>query len=102
MNDDAKTFAARRGRIAEWLKERGIAAAVFGRGLGLCSLFGSSGFTRLRPDVYRLSFALKNQSRTPVALPALQLHAQNGFGTRRKLGSHVLLAAAQYEGAHAL
>ncbi|HOX11788.1 MAG TPA: Xaa-Pro peptidase family protein [Spirochaetia bacterium] len=29
MNDDAKTFAARRGRIAEWLKERGIAAAVF-------------------------------------------------------------------------
>lgn len=29
MNDDARTFAARRGRMAEWLKERGIAAAVF-------------------------------------------------------------------------
>lgn len=33
----------------------------------------SSGFTRLRPDVYRLSFTLKNQSPLPVAAPALQL-----------------------------
>ena len=29
MNDDIGAFAARRGRISEWLKERGIAAAVF-------------------------------------------------------------------------
>jgi Xaa-Pro dipeptidase len=29
VNDDGKAFAARRGRIAAWLKERGIAAAVF-------------------------------------------------------------------------
>lgn len=33
----------------------------------------SSGFTRLRPDVYRLSFTIKNQSPLPVATPALQL-----------------------------
>ncbi len=33
----------------------------------------NSGFTRLRPDVYRLSFTLKNQSPLPVAAPALQL-----------------------------
>ena len=33
----------------------------------------NSGFTRLRPDVYRLSFTLKNLSPLPVAVPALQL-----------------------------
>ncbi len=33
----------------------------------------NSGFTRVRPDVYRLSFTLKNQSPLPVAVPALQL-----------------------------
>ena len=37
-----------------------------------------------------------------LALPALQLHAQDGLGTRRKLGGHILFAASQYEGAHAL
>jgi predicted Zn finger-like uncharacterized protein len=36
-------------------------------------LIDNSGFTRLRPDAYRLSFSLRNQSRQPVAIPALQL-----------------------------
>ena len=36
-------------------------------------LIDNSGFTRLRPDTYRLSFSLRNQSRQPVAVPALQL-----------------------------
>ncbi|WBY00816.1 DUF3426 domain-containing protein [Ramlibacter tataouinensis] len=38
----------------------------------------NSGFTRLRPDVYRLSFTLKNQSALPVAVPALQLTLTDG------------------------
>ncbi|HYF17086.1 MAG TPA: DUF3426 domain-containing protein [Ramlibacter sp.] len=33
----------------------------------------SSGFTKLRPDGYRLSFTLKNNGGQPVALPALEL-----------------------------
>lgn len=33
----------------------------------------NSGFSRVRPDVYRLSFTLKNPSPLPVAVPALQL-----------------------------
>ncbi|HYD74897.1 DUF3426 domain-containing protein [Ramlibacter sp.] len=33
----------------------------------------NSGFTRVRPEVYRLSFTLKNPSPLPVAVPALQL-----------------------------
>ena len=37
-----------------------------------------------------------------LALPALQLHAQDVFGTRWQLGGHILFAASQYEGAHAL
>jgi len=36
-------------------------------------LIDNSGFTRLRPDAYRLSFSLRNQSTQPVAIPALQL-----------------------------
>ena len=36
-------------------------------------LIDNSGFTRLRPDAYRLSFSLRNQSAQPVAVPALQL-----------------------------
>ena len=36
-------------------------------------LIDNSGFTRLRPDAYRLSFSLRNQSAQPVAIPALQL-----------------------------
>jgi len=36
-------------------------------------LIDNSGFTRLRPDAYRLSFSLRNQSTQPVAVPALQL-----------------------------
>jgi predicted Zn finger-like uncharacterized protein len=33
----------------------------------------SSGFTKLRPDTYRLSVTLKNQAQAPVAVPALEL-----------------------------
>jgi len=33
----------------------------------------SSAFARLRADAFRLSFTLKNQSRQPVAVPALEL-----------------------------
>jgi predicted Zn finger-like uncharacterized protein len=33
----------------------------------------SSGFTKLRPDAYRLSFTLKNQAQQPVAVPSLEL-----------------------------
>jgi predicted Zn finger-like uncharacterized protein len=33
----------------------------------------NSGFTRLRPDTFRLSFTLKNQAPQPVAVPALEL-----------------------------
>ena len=33
----------------------------------------SSGFTRLRPDAYRLSVTLKNQAAQPVAIPAVEL-----------------------------
>lgn len=36
-------------------------------------LIDNSGFTRLRPDAYRLSFSLRNQSDQPVAVPSLQL-----------------------------
>ena len=36
-------------------------------------LIDSSGFTKLRPDTYRLSFTLKNQAAVPVAVPALEL-----------------------------
>ena len=36
-------------------------------------LIDNSGFTRLRPDAYRLSFSLRNPSPQPVAIPALQL-----------------------------
>ena len=32
----------------------------------------------------------------------MELHTQDGFGARRQFGGHVLLAAAQDEGAHAL
>jgi hypothetical protein len=33
----------------------------------------SSAFTKVRPDVYRLSFALKNSAQTPIAIPAVEL-----------------------------
>jgi predicted Zn finger-like uncharacterized protein len=33
----------------------------------------SSAFTKLRPDVFRLSFVLKNNASNPVAMPAIEL-----------------------------
>lgn len=38
----------------------------------------SSGFTRLRPETYRLSVTLKNQATQPVAIPALELTLTDG------------------------
>lgn len=38
----------------------------------------NSGFTRLRPDAYRLSLTLKNQAAQPVAIPALELTLTDG------------------------
>lgn len=57
----------------------------------------NSAFTRLQPDVYRLSFTVKNQAAQPVAVPSLELtltDTQDQPLLRRVLGPRELGAAA--------
>jgi predicted Zn finger-like uncharacterized protein len=57
----------------------------------------SSGFTRLRPDAYRLTFTLRNQAQQPVAVPSLELtltDSQDQPVLRRVLAPREMGAAA--------
>lgn len=58
----------------------------------------SSAFNKLRPDLYRLNFTLKNQGRLDVAMPALQLtltDVQDQPVVQRVLGPRELGASSE-------
>lgn len=59
----------------------------------------SSSFTRLGPEVYRLSFSLRNTSAIPLAMPSLEITLTD---TQDRALVRRVLAPAQYGGAGAL
>lgn len=72
---DRNRLAAQHPELRPWLARLCVpAGCTLGPPQRIESVvIDNSGFTRLRPDTFRLSVSLRNPSELPVAMPALQL-----------------------------